>query len=237
MVPDANDAEATILELDERWSFVLKKTKQAWSWIALCRKTRQVVAYAVGDRSEKTCRTLWQAIPAASRRGHCYTDFWKAYQAVLRSASNIQQSERKPEQRHMWSAGRTHDDNGWLGLSARRFLSPNRGLCMMLVCASFSIATTVNEPACSCEPLPSQEMVESTQKSVCISCASRFAAAILPYAIGLVCLACNGFSVPGIASDPISTAESLPGWRCQHHPCRSVRSRYEHKPFGGAALP
>ena len=46
MVPDANDTEAVILELDELWSFVLKKTNQAWIWIALCRKTRQVVAYA-----------------------------------------------------------------------------------------------------------------------------------------------------------------------------------------------
>ncbi len=35
--------------MDELWSFVLKKTNQAWIWIALCRKTRQVVAYAVGN--------------------------------------------------------------------------------------------------------------------------------------------------------------------------------------------
>src|SRR5215471_7313951 len=41
------------------------KTNQAWIWIALCRKPRQVVAYAVGDRSEQTCRCLWEAIPAA----------------------------------------------------------------------------------------------------------------------------------------------------------------------------
>jgi insertion element IS1 protein InsB len=45
---------------------VLKKTNQAWIWIALCRKTRQVVAYAVGDRSEKTCQMLWESIPQAS---------------------------------------------------------------------------------------------------------------------------------------------------------------------------
>jgi insertion element IS1 protein InsB len=81
--PDATDADATVLELDELWSFVLKKTNQAWIWIALCRKTRQVVAYAVGDRSEQTCRRLWEAIPPAYRAGHCYTDFWKAYQAVI----------------------------------------------------------------------------------------------------------------------------------------------------------
>ncbi len=81
--PNTADIEATILELDELWSFVMKKTNQTWIWIALCRKTRQVVAYAVENRSEQTCRRLWEAIPQAYRTGHCYTDFWKAYQAVI----------------------------------------------------------------------------------------------------------------------------------------------------------
>jgi insertion element IS1 protein InsB len=36
-----------------------------------------------GDRSEQTCRRLWEAIPQASRRGHCSTDLWKAAQAVI----------------------------------------------------------------------------------------------------------------------------------------------------------
>ena len=55
----------------------------AWIWMALCRKTRQVVAYAIGNRSERTCRRLWEAIPAAYREGHCFTDFWAADQAVI----------------------------------------------------------------------------------------------------------------------------------------------------------
>jgi insertion element IS1 protein InsB len=36
-----------------------------------------------GDRSKKTCRRLWEAIPQTYRTGHCSTDFWKAYQAVI----------------------------------------------------------------------------------------------------------------------------------------------------------
>ena len=42
-----------------------------------------MVAYVVGDRSAKTCRRLWGAIPEAFRRAHCYTDFWEAYSNVL----------------------------------------------------------------------------------------------------------------------------------------------------------
>ena len=49
----------------------------------MCRQTRQVVAYATGDRSAKTCQKLWERIPAAFRTGHCFTDFWEAYQKVL----------------------------------------------------------------------------------------------------------------------------------------------------------
>jgi len=51
--------EAPTLELDELWSFVLKKANKRWIWIALCRQTRQVVAFVIGDRSAATCRRLW----------------------------------------------------------------------------------------------------------------------------------------------------------------------------------
>src|SRR2546423_8320230 len=61
-------AGAVALELDEIWSFVLKRAKKRWVWVALCRATRQVVAYALGDRSRATCQKLWAAIPAARPR-------------------------------------------------------------------------------------------------------------------------------------------------------------------------
>ncbi len=71
------------MELDELWSFVLKKSRKRWIWIALSRRTRQVVAYVVGDRSAATCRKLWKRIPAAYQTAHCYTDFWEAYRHVI----------------------------------------------------------------------------------------------------------------------------------------------------------
>jgi IS1 family transposase len=71
------------LELDELWSFVLKKEQKRWVWIALCRQTRQVVAFVIGDRSTVTCRKLWRQIPPVYRQAHCYTDFWEAYQKVI----------------------------------------------------------------------------------------------------------------------------------------------------------
>jgi IS1 family transposase len=81
--PDRQDPASKTLELDEVWSFVVKKTRKRWIWIALCRRTRQVVAYVIGDRSAATCRKLWDEIPRGYRSAHCYTDFWEAYNAVI----------------------------------------------------------------------------------------------------------------------------------------------------------
>ncbi len=70
-----------VLELDELWSFVArrknKRKNKRWVWLALCRRTRQVVAYAIGDRGEKTCRLLWERIPRGLRQALTFTDFLK----------------------------------------------------------------------------------------------------------------------------------------------------------------
>lgn len=71
-----------VLELDEIWSFVRKKSNKRWLWLALCRRTRQIVAYYIGDRSEDSCRQLWQRIPGPYKRCTTYSDFWQAYQKV-----------------------------------------------------------------------------------------------------------------------------------------------------------
>lgn len=74
---------ADVLELDELWSFVHCKANARWLWVALCRRTRQVVAWFTGDRSADSCRALWQAIPEAYRQAHTYSDFWQAYASVF----------------------------------------------------------------------------------------------------------------------------------------------------------
>jgi IS1 family transposase len=99
--PDPEDATATTLELDELWSFVLKKANQSWIWIALCRKTRQVVAYALGDRSKQTCLRLWELIPTGYREGRCFTDFWGAYQAVIPAEQHAAVGKETGETAHV----------------------------------------------------------------------------------------------------------------------------------------
>jgi insertion element IS1 protein InsB len=83
-----------VLELDELWSYVCCKAIKAWLWIALCRRTRlcrrtgQVVAYAVGQRNKATCRRLWQSVPKSYRRCRSRSDFLKAYRKVIDSGKH-----------------------------------------------------------------------------------------------------------------------------------------------------
>ncbi len=80
---------------------MLKKAKEVWVWIALCCKTRQVVAYALGDRSKQTCLHLWEAIPSAYRNGHCFTDFWAAYIAVIPEEQHFPVGKKTGETAHV----------------------------------------------------------------------------------------------------------------------------------------
>ena len=54
-----------------------------FSWGGRTGRSRQVVACVVGDRSEATCRKLWEAIPEAYRGCRSYSDFWAAYASVF----------------------------------------------------------------------------------------------------------------------------------------------------------
>lgn len=71
------------LELDARWSFVGFKKNKRWVWLTMCRRTRQIVAYGIGERSEVACRLLWERVPADYKHSRVYTDFWEAYQKVV----------------------------------------------------------------------------------------------------------------------------------------------------------
>ena len=77
-----------ILELDEMWSFVYEKKNKQWLWIALCRRTRQIVAFVIGDRSDNTCKELWENIPSNYQHCFTYSDFWESYANVIQTGKH-----------------------------------------------------------------------------------------------------------------------------------------------------
>lgn len=80
--------ENEVLELDELWSFVFCKANKFWLWIALCRRTRQIVAFHLGDRSEASCRVLWEKVPDSYKHATTYSDFWAAYDKVIQTGKH-----------------------------------------------------------------------------------------------------------------------------------------------------
>jgi IS1 family transposase len=81
--PGEGDDENEVLELDELWSFVCRKSDKVWVWLALCRGTRQVVAFVTGDRSQATCERLWREVPESCKESTCCSDFWEACKKVI----------------------------------------------------------------------------------------------------------------------------------------------------------
>jgi insertion element IS1 protein InsB len=100
-VPLPPPGVSPVLELDELWSFVRSKAQPAWIWVALDRGTRQVVACCLGDRSEESCRYLWDQVPVPWRAATCYTDFWETYQAVIPEAQHVAAGKGAGETAHV----------------------------------------------------------------------------------------------------------------------------------------
>jgi insertion element IS1 protein InsB len=72
------------VEADEMPSFVQKKAHKPWIWIAMDAKTRQVIAFHVGDRSRKSAKRLWAKIPLVYRHhATFYTDQYVVYEGVI----------------------------------------------------------------------------------------------------------------------------------------------------------
>ena len=102
LVDTLDEAKADdVLELDELWSFVLKKTNKRWVWIALCRRTRQIVAYFSGDRSEESCRELWKRIPDSYKKCRSFSDFWDTYQKVFSSQTHQSVGKESGQTNHV----------------------------------------------------------------------------------------------------------------------------------------
>ena len=71
-------------EVDEMWSFVGSKENKQWIWIAMDVKSRQIIAFYVGNRSRESAKKLWKSIPKSYRdKATFYTDNWQAYKGVI----------------------------------------------------------------------------------------------------------------------------------------------------------
>lgn len=93
--------EEEILELDELCSFVFCKHFKSWLWIALCRRTRQIVAFHLGNRGATSCKKLWNKIPENYKHSTTYSDFWKAYKKVIKTGKHHSVGKNSGQTNHV----------------------------------------------------------------------------------------------------------------------------------------
>lgn len=88
--PAAQEIEIFCLEADELWSFVERRTNKRWIWLVLERRTRQIIALEIGDRSQHSAVRLWAKVPPAIKANALVlTDCWDAYGLAIPAAQHV----------------------------------------------------------------------------------------------------------------------------------------------------
>jgi insertion element IS1 protein InsB len=88
-IPDNAEIELLLVEADELWSFVQKKENKRWIWLILERRTRQIIALQIGDRSQKSADALWAKVPpSVTAQALVLTDCWEAYGLAIPTAQH-----------------------------------------------------------------------------------------------------------------------------------------------------
>lgn len=88
------------VQLDEIWSFVGKKKKKCWIWLALDKVKKKFLGFTTGSRGKTTGRQLWEKIKGFNVKQYA-TDDWEAYQDFL------------PKDKHMIGKEYTCDIEGF----------------------------------------------------------------------------------------------------------------------------
>jgi len=88
--PVGIEIEIFCVEADELWSFVGKRANKRWVWLILERRTRQIIALHIGDRSQDSARAVWSKVPFSIKaQALVLTDCWDAYGLAIPSAQHI----------------------------------------------------------------------------------------------------------------------------------------------------
>jgi insertion element IS1 protein InsB len=90
VAPIAPEIEIFCVEADELWSFVARRENKRWVWLVLERRTRQIIALHIGDRSQNSAIALWAKVPLAIKaQALVLTDCWDAYAIAIPSNQHV----------------------------------------------------------------------------------------------------------------------------------------------------
>ena len=71
------------MECDELSTFVGRKERRLWIWLAMDRTTRKIVGCFFGARDAVSAYGLWDSLPLPYLDAVCHTDRLAAYQSIV----------------------------------------------------------------------------------------------------------------------------------------------------------
>ena len=78
------ETKLLVLQLDEAWSFVGKKTNKCWIWVVFDPENRLILAFHIGAQDKTSAHVLWEKIPDRYKPGAGFaTGCWEAYNCFL----------------------------------------------------------------------------------------------------------------------------------------------------------
>jgi hypothetical protein len=88
------DLMVACLQVDEMWSYVGNKKNQQWLWLVMDAKTRQILAFQVGDRAKQTGEALMAKVPQEIKKKPSFTQITSQLTAKLSHGNNINPLEK-----------------------------------------------------------------------------------------------------------------------------------------------
>jgi len=84
------------------WSYVKKKERKKWVWVALIQRNRKIIAFHIGDRSAQSAQRLWNKLPIQyQKKAKTFTDKLRSYDSVIPDNQHIQITKYSRDTNHI----------------------------------------------------------------------------------------------------------------------------------------
>ena len=83
-----------ITQIDEMWSYVGNKQNQKWLWMVMDTKSRQILAFHIGDRSKRAGEMLMKKLPDDLKKKRFFTQIITQFTTKSFQKNNIDQLEK-----------------------------------------------------------------------------------------------------------------------------------------------
>jgi len=94
VIAENEEFEVLILEVDELWSFVGNKKNEQWLWLVMHSKTRQILAFHVGNRTKASAEALMAKLPAELKKKPAFIQINSQFTTKLSPVSNTARLEK-----------------------------------------------------------------------------------------------------------------------------------------------